>query len=865
MKTKQLLIVIAILGGLCTTNAQSLTKVKQDSLADLWKDSSQLDSLRLNALQELILFVYRRQNADSTLFYAQKQYDLATATDNKKAVIQALHNQSYGYLMISENDKALDALTTSLQLSEEIDHNGLTIASLGSIAEIFVEQGEIEKFLDYNEQIIALCKEAGDKAGEGKAIMKLGNHFISKGDFVQGLEYLDSAKKIFIEIGDTYSENSTKMTIAKIYLQQGETEKALEVLLECQKYYQETNNQLVLAGIKSNLGAVYADLGDTKKGLEHFEEAKKDLEKMGMTMYAATIAQNIARIYGQQGDQDKALVYLRESLALYEQNKQIKSIALAKQRIAMILSTQGKHAQAIAVGNEALQTFEELEDMGNIRNSSGSLIRSYKALGDYKGALEMTVLNTKMRDSLNSEKNQKAIIELQVQSDYDKQKAIDDLENQKEVAVQEEKTKAQQRVSWAIGIGLLLISVLAFMIFNRLKITRKQKAIIEEQKKKVEQSEKYKEQFLANMSHEIRTPMHAISGMLKILERNDHPATQDLYLKAMQTSSDNLVVILNDVLDLSKIEAGKLDVESIPMNPSQVVENVVQILKFKAEEKGLLLSSSIDPSVPELVLGDPTRLNQILVNLAGNAIKFTEKGSIVISLTTTNNNLEFSVKDTGVGISKNDQQQIFEAFTQASDTTARTHGGTGLGLNISKQLIQLQNGSIWLESELGQGSTFYTSLPLVLPDADAIVQDLVSEDEIAKMAASLKGIRILIAEDNPFNQMIAEDDLSFYLDGVSIEIVNNGALAVQKFKEDSFDLILMDVQMPEMNGFEATQQIRAIEQESEVHNSTPILAMTASLLKTEIEHCFNAGMNNYIPKPYTLQELIGPIFKELRS
>jgi signal transduction histidine kinase/CheY-like chemotaxis protein len=534
-------------------------------------------------------------------------------------------------------------------------------------------------------------------------------------------------------------------------------------------------------------------------------------------------------------------------------------------RIGIILAAQGKYSEAIPYGLEELTFHQNNADLRGIQLTSANLSVHYKAIGSYKKALEMNELFHKMRDSLNSQENQKALIEVQVQSDYDKQKAIDDIENEKEVAIETQKTNAQRNISIAIGVALLLISLLAFVIFNRLKVTRQQKAIIEEQKKKVEQSEKYKEQFLANMSHEIRTPMHAISGMIKILKRNKHPKTQDVFLKAMQTSSDNLVVILNDVLDLSKIEAGKLDVESIPLNPVLVIENVIQILKFKAEEKGLKLSSEIDSQVPDLVMGDPIRLNQILINLAGNAIKFTEKGTVTITLKVENKQLVFSVKDTGIGISKNQQEHIFEAFEQAKDSTARHFGGTGLGLSISKQLVELQHGKIWLNSDEGIGSTFYIALPLTIAEANTITEDLISEEKLQSMTNSLKGIRILLAEDNPFNQMIAQDDLAFHIEGIYLETVDNGALAVEKFKSENFDLILMDVQMPEMNGFEATQKIRELEKLKGITKPIPIIAMTASLLKTEIDSCYKAGMDNYIPKPYSTEELISPIFKELRS
>ena len=208
---------------------------------------------------------------------------------------------------------------------------------------------------------------------------------------------------------------------------------------------------------------------------------------------------------------------------------------------------------------------------------------------------------------------------------------------------------------------------------------------------------------------------------------------------------------------------------------------------------------------------------------------------------------------------------LFGAFEQAKDSTNRNYGVTGLGLSISKQLVELQHGKIWVESEEGTGSTFYFELPIVATAVDTIDEDLISGDRLKTMAASLKGIRILLAEDNEFNQMIAQDDLSYYIDEVKIEVAGNGALAVEKFKTGEYDLILMDVQMPEMNGFEATQTIRKMEQARGSEKRIPIIAMTASLLKSEIDSCYDAGMNDYIPKPYQPEELIAPLFHGLKG
>lgn len=865
MQTKKLLLIVAIFGAFLTTNAQSFPKAKQDSLMVIWNDVAQHDTIRLNAVGKIAMEGYRFKNPDSAFYYAQLQYEFAQSVKNKEYIVEALNMQGDFYLLKGDPDKAFDLLSRALEISEEIGDKKLKIKTLGNISNVFETKGDFEKALEYNLQILKISEEIQDKEGIGKSLTDIGNNYIRKGNLTSGLEYLNRSKKIFKEIESPYDVVRVQSFMANIYMQRGNPDEALKLLTLNLAYFEETGNKTLMSGALSNLGGVYASLGNNKKALEYLERAMVFFEESGNIPYIAGLSHNMGGLYFDEGNLERALEYATKTLKLSEEIKNENIAAAAKGKIGIILAVQGKYPEAIAYGSEELIFYQNTKDVRGIQMSSANLTKSYKATGNYKKAFEMNELSIKMRDSLNSQENQKALIELQVQSDYDKQKAIDDIENEKEIAVEAAKTKSQQRISWAIGIGLLLTSVFAFLIFNRLKVTRQQKAIIEEQKKKVEQSEKYKEQFLANMSHEIRTPMHAISGMIKILDRNEHPQTQDVYLNAMQTSSENLVVILNDVLDLSKIEAGKLEIESIPMNPRLVMENVIQILKYKAEEKGLTLSYEVATDVPALVIGDPTRLNQILINLVGNAIKFTEKGSVTISLDVVNGQLYFQVIDTGIGIPKIQQESIFGAFEQAKDSTARHFGGTGLGLSISKQLVQLQQGSIGLESTEGAGSTFNVTLPFAIADADAVGADLISEERLKTMAASLEGIRVLIAEDNPFNQMIAQDDLSYYIKGVTVETVTNGALAVEKFNTASYDLILMDVQMPEMNGFEATKKIREIEKEAGSADKMPIIAMTASLLKTEVDSCYAAGMDNYIPKPYTLEELIGPIFKELRS
>ena len=865
MQIRNLFLVVAIFGIFLTAEAQSLTKIKQDSLMVIWNDLTQADTIRLNAVHRIASEGFMYKNPDSSFYYSQLQFDLAKSTGNKKWQAKALYSQANSFQVRGELSLALEYIDEAFELFESIDDKAGMANSLVIKGGVLTFQGNLEEALEYLLRSLKLNEEIGNEKSIASCLSTIGMNYFTRNDHFNALKYLNRGKNIAEKIGDQRVLMSILNGLGNIYNREGEYDLALELFLQVLEASEKSGDKRAIAGSLSNIGNSYQGKKDYVKAIDYMTRSLAIAEEMSLKRGIVGLTFNIGNNYKRQANSKTALEYFERSLAVAEEIGSKGQMAQILSAMGRIFQEQNNLNKALSYGTRSLELARETGGVSDIRQASATLKNAYKATGQYREALEMYELTIKMRDSINNKENQKALIAQKIQGDYDKQKAIDDVENEKDVAVEAAKTKAQRNISWGIGVGLLLISVLAFVIFNRLKVTRQQKAIIEEQKKKVEQSEKYKEQFLANMSHEIRTPMHAISGMIKILDRKEHPPTQDVYLNAMRTSSDNLVVILNDVLDLSKIEAGKLEIESIPMNPRLVIENVIQILKYKAEEKGLTLSYDVTNDVPVLVMGDPTRLNQILINLVGNAIKFTEKGSVDISLDVENERLRFQVNDTGIGIPKKEQASIFGAFEQAKNSTAPHFGGTGLGLSISKQLVELQQGSIGLESTEGSGSTFYVTLPLNIADADAVGADLISEEKLKTMATSLEGIRILFAEDNPFNQMIAQDDLSYYINGITIKTVENGTLAVEAFKTASYDLILMDVQMPEMNGFEATEKIRAIEKSEGKETRIPIIAMTASLLKTEIDNCYDAGMDNYIPKPYKPEELIGPIYEEVKK
>ncbi len=396
---------------------------------------------------------------------------------------------------------------------------------------------------------------------------------------------------------------------------------------------------------------------------------------------------------------------------------------------------------------------------------------------------------------------------------------------------------------------------------EELEITKRQKELAELEKLRAEQSEKFKQQFLANMSHEIRTPMNSVIGLTNLLIKTPMEDQQKKYLNVIKKSSENLLVIINDILDLSKIEAGKMDFEKISFSLEDAVETAYHTLLFKAEDKKLGFHINIDPGTTKTLIGDPTRLNQILINIAGNAIKFTESGSVTIDIKEESRNdkirtIRFSIIDTGIGIAEENIGKIFESFSQASSDTTRKFGGTGLGLTISRQLVELQGGKIEVTSELGKGTTFSFAIPYEAGNENEIgKRDNVESDVNPEL---LRGIRILLVEDNPFNQMVATDTLNDLISDLKIDVADNGKIGVDKAALNEYDLVLMDIQMPEMDGFAATRAIRSL---NTPKNELKIMAMTANVTPEEIAKCFECGMNEYISKPFVTQDLVNKIGK----
>ncbi len=637
------------------------------------------------------------------------------------------------------------------------------------------------------------------------------------------LKYNFKALKLAKHHKDSYWINTIHLDIGEQYMYMKQYDKAIE-------YAHIVLDNAIITNDESEEAwayALYADIelakGDYTHSLTHAKKALKLWDGLGGDDYGVSRSNlTMGRAYNKLGNYNQAAYHCEISYKDYN-----------------YWADKSRELQSCHCLYEAYKGLEQANKTLYYLERIRSLEEELKPLETTRLLQQREFENKILNDSLK-----------QVQLNFQR-----DLAHGVEI-----KQKNQSR-NIAIGIGATIL-LFALGLWNRLTHIRKSKALLEEknklieiEKERAEASELAKQQFLANMSHEIRTPMNAIQGMTNILLRRNPSADQIEYLDGIKQSSDSLLAIINDILDLSKIEAGKITVEHIPFSVQDVMQNVRTIMHFKAEEKGLKLNTVFKDENLH-VIGDPSRLSQILINLVGNAIKFTEKGlvSMTVSIeqrTNEQTSVHFCVSDTGIGIDPDRIDKIFDSFEQAYVDTSRKFGGTGLGLSISKKLVSLQNGRIWVKSEKGIGSEFHFTIPYDVPSSSDI--NIAAADAERNVTEPLLGARILLVEDNTFNAIVAQEELQDAIKGVVIDTAENGAIAVELLKAKPIDVILMDVQMPVMNGYEATQKIRNL---TSPKSKTPIIAMTANVMKEEIDRCFEAGMNDFIGKPFDITQLL---------
>lgn len=660
------------------------------------------------------------------------------------------------------------------------------------------QQGEYDDGVDILQDALKISRDINNKPLQARVLNNLGYIYRDRGDLADALNHFEGALKINEKLGDEVAQSVNLSSIAYLLYDLNDYENALEFALRCLPIFEKANDLHRLNALYHILGNIYFKQEQHLEALRYFEENLR-LSEQDTVMHALAIS-GLGKVYYKMNDLANARKHLVDALKESEELSNVEVQIICQFYIGRMMMDEGNYRQAQQHMNAAFELADEYNRKHDVMSVHEALAQLYDKMGDIPKAFYHLKAYEQMKEEIFKQTTFNKIRNLQ---------------------------------------------------------TRQQVELAQKEKEVAEQTAQLKQQFMANMSHEIRTPMNAIVGMTSLLMSKNPLPEQMKYLKAIQQSADNLLVIINDILDLSKIEAGKIVIEQTDFSLREVTNSVRDMLMFKAEEKGLQFRVNVEEEIPVRVIGDPTRINQVLINLAGNALKFTEKGYIEVRVTIQKKSekkywLKFEVIDTGIGISPDYVNKIFESFTQAGTDVARKFGGTGLGLTISKQLVELMGGEIGVTSELGKGTTFFAIIPLTESDVQVVEQKSSAVDE--QTMKKLNDVKLLLVEDNEFNRMVAEDTLKELLPNITIDIAINGQEAVDRVQEEHYDIVLMDIQMPVMDGVTATRTIRTTL--SAPAKDVKIIAMTANVLQEDVAQYFNTGMNAYVSKPFQVDELL---------
>ncbi len=725
--------------------------------------------------------------------------------------------------------------------SEEI------ITNLIETARTLREADELQS-VEFFQKAMMLSQNAGFDMGTGECLSELAAIHFSKGDTGQALSLYHEASLVFEKGGFMQKACESMHQLSDICYTIGNYDQALESRLMALHYSKLTKNSMLIATCYNKLGEVYKALGDYEKAIENHKQSLKISENLKDKEMISMTSFYIGNCYNWWNQLDAAYEHLDESLRLADELN-IPAIQVKPTGSLAILFTKLKEF------DKSMEYFFRAIDYVNITGDlmlKADLLKSFGNLfiekKDYDQAIKVLSESLAIAEDIKI-KYPKNLIHRFLSDAYEKS---GDFKN----ALYHHQQFTD--ISGELMNEAVALKTKSIQLKYDLEETRKEKEL-------AEKAILHKDQFIANISHEIRTPLNGVLGMANLLADTNPTAEQLEYINTIKLSANNLIAIINDILDYSKINSGDIEFDSSEYKIREIITGIAQVVKVKADEKKIKLSFNFDDRIPEIVVGDSERFSQILLHLFTNAIKFTDAGDVSVAMQMLDSKglsikILFTVTDTGIGIPEENIHSIFESFRQLTFDNKRIFGGTGLGLSIVKQLVELQGGTISVNSKVGHGSVFKVELPFkLLTELDKSKRKGGSKSDVTIKDLTL--VRILLVEDNKVNQFLAQKLLTKM--GFKVEIANNGKEALASLEKSMFDIILMDVQMPEMNGYELTQLIRTTL--ASPANTIPIIALTAYASNQEKEKAKSLGMSDYITKPYSPHELLTSILKFVKT
>jgi len=725
--------------------------------------------------------------------------------------------------------------------SEEI------ISNLIETARTLREADELQS-VEFFEKALMLSRNAGFNTGIGDCFIELAKINSKRGNIGDALSQFHEAADAFEKSKETLRAYECIQLLSDTCYKIGNYDQALESRLKALDYAKQSKENKLIASSYNKSGDVYKALGDYSKAIDNHEHALKIFESLSDKEMIAMTNFFIGNCYNWADQLDTAFSFLDKSLQLADELN-IPAIQVKSTGSLAILFTKLKEY------DKSMDYFFQAIDYVNITGDmllKADLLKSFGNLfiekQDYTQAIKVLTESLAIAESIDV-KYPKNLIHRFLADAYEKS---GDYKN----ALKHHQTFTA--ISGELMNEAVALRTKSIQLKYDLEETRKEKDL-------AEKAILSKDQFIANISHEIRTPLNGVLGMSNLLADTNPTAEQLEYINTIKLSANNLIAIINDILDYSKINSGEIQFNNSEFRIRDIITGIAQLVKVKADEKNIKLTFNYDEHVPEILVGDHERFSQILLHLFGNAIKFTDQGTVNVSMQMLESKgltikLLFTITDTGIGIAEENIHSIFESFRQISSDTSRIFGGTGLGLSIVKQLVELQGGSISVNSKVGEGSVFKVELPFtLLTPLEKSKRKGGSKSDVTIKDLTL--VHILLVEDNKVNQFLAQKLLTKM--GFKVEIANNGKEAIEILKTLHFDMILMDVQMPEMNGYELTQIIRSTLPAPA--SQVPIIALTAYASQQEKEKAKSLGMSDYITKPYSPHELLTAILKHVRT
>ncbi len=686
---------------------------------------------------------------------------------------------------------------------------------------------------------------------------------LKRNDYSDAKKNLDRALVIAEQTEDSVKQGIIHAKIGKLYLITNDLDKSLASLIEAATIQRKIEDQKNLAITYSFQGELNSEKGDYLKALEYLKSAKTIFEEKNLTEYTTEVTLHQGKINLDLKNFQTAKSILEKTIFLAGKNNQKDILAKALIYNSQALLNLENKDQSITAALKGLEISEENNNTNDISAAYHALSKIHKSNNDFEKAHHYLELHTKIADSLLSIQDVSLDIKQQDKSIKNYlSKEMDKLMDQKD------KQERLNKITTLLSIVLILIlSLLTLSLYKNNNIRLKSNNMLQEKNddlieamKKAELASKTKANFLSTVTHELRTPLYAVTGLTNMLLEEEPSENQIPHLKSLKFSGDYLLTFINDILQINKIEANKVELDPILFNLKTKVENVCSALNNQAVDNNTKIHYDFQSDLPQTFIGDNLKISQILINLIGNSIKFTKNGDIwvkVYSIGNTGNDytVRFEIKDNGIGISKEKQDKMFDSFSQGSIQINRKYGGTGLGLSIVKGLIEILKGKIYLKSELGVGTTFFFEIPLTYAPETVAIKRKDYSQRIGKL--DISSVKILIVEDNKINQMITKKILNKM--NLQCDIVDNGEAAVQKVKENNYNIVLMDIHMPGISGLEATKRIRTFDKE------LTIFALTAVTLEDKMHEFDEAGFDDIISKPFKQEDFEKKLYEVLKD